>query len=252
MDKEQAFIVSDIHGCFAEFLEITSNHWDRDKQLLIINGDLVDRGYASDVVMILTYKLVTSGLAVVNWGNHDRMLYDFLECDPDSHPDEFWDMYNVWYRQGGRETSASILSLPSGNVDAMSSVRLQTELKKHEYVKDLMGLMNWYYEFGDSIVVHAGIPYSHQEHYQQTPKLDFIWERGFHNLPNQTGKTIISGHTPARFIHDTDDVWHNEAKDIYMIDGGCAYNGQLNGVVIDLKGNVIETHNVPAVTRKQD
>lgn len=250
MDKEKAFVVSDIHGCFGELIELLK-HWDRETELLIINGDLVDRGYASNMVLQFAYKAMIDGLAVVNWGNHDRMLFDFLECDVAYDPNIFWNMYEVWYYQGGRDTCASILDPQEYSVDIMSPVSLQTALEKHEYIKDTMGLMTWYYEFGESIIVHAGIPVEHQEHWERTPKANLIWERGFHMHPNKTGKTIISGHTPTRHIHDSDDVWHNEAKDIYMIDGGCAYDGQLNAVVIDLKGNVLETHSVPYLLKEQ-
>lgn len=40
---QEAFIISDIHGCYSQMLELLKN-WDKTKQYLIFNGDYVDRG----------------------------------------------------------------------------------------------------------------------------------------------------------------------------------------------------------------
>lgn len=243
IEKEKAFIISDIHGKFAEFTKLLES-WNREEELLILNGDLVDRGGYSREVLNYALMLMHEEGAVVNWGNHDRMLWDFLTTPIVTAGDieDLWQMYSTWYYQGGRETSSSILGMSIQEVDSIAILELRERLLAHSVVKDLMELMTWYYEFGKVLVVHAGIPIHHQEHWQRTPREKLIWERGFHVHPNKTGKVIVSGHTPLQNIHDSTDIWVNKEKDIYMIDGGCAYGGQLNAIVMDKEGNLIRTH----------
>lgn len=236
--KNKVFIVSDVHGCAKELLLLLTK-WNPEEEFLIINGDIVDRGANSKQVIGIVYRLVLDGFAVVNWGNHDRMMWDFLQIEPEEDPHDFIDTYYLWYYQGGRETSDSILNK---DTTTLTPEQLQIELKAHTYVTDLMGLMTWYYEFGNVLIVHAGVPPEYQLNIKATPKLDLIWYRGHYKAPNRTGKVMVSGHTPTHIIRNGgDDIWFNTKEDIYLIDGACAYGGQLNGVVFTREGKLLDS-----------
>lgn len=235
--KKEIFVVSDVHGCYYRLLELLNN-FDSSKQELVLNGDLVDRGVNSRDVLLLANSLMHEGVATFVLGNHDCMLLDFLTQS------EYIDMYAVWYPQGGRETACSLLEQPPTYVDSLTPKRLREELLALDFVKDTLELAVPYYEFGKVLCVHAGVPVAYQKEWRKTPKFELIWERGFHNYKNETGKVIVAGHTPTPLIHDKSNIWQNEDQDILMIDGACAYGGKLNGIVLDQSGKVLQTYQV--------
>lgn len=54
------------------------------------------------------------------------------------------------------------------------------------------------------------------------------------------------GQTPTKYIHHSisTDYWISEDKTYIGIDGGCAYGGQLNGIVIDENGQIAEMYSI--------
>lgn len=238
--KEELFIVSDIHGCYDQLMQLLKN-WEYGKQELVLNGDLVDRGAQSKETLLFANQIMLNGDGIVTMGNHDNMLLDFL-TQPES---ELSDMYMLWYYQGGRETSYSLLDMPASEIDRLTPKELRVALGGIPYIRDTLELFVNYYEYGKVLCVHGGIPPYRQKDWKATPKMDMIWERSFYRYPNETGKVIISGHTPTRSVWgdpDNDNVWSNKQQDILLIDGACAYGGQLNGIVVDRNGKVLQTY----------
>lgn len=240
MGKDKAFVFSDPHGCYDTMMKLLKN-WDKENEELVILGDLVDRGLQSKEVLQFAYVCMSEG-ATVLLGNHDKMLLDFLNLSVLEA--DFIDMYLVWYYQGGRDTAASILGMSPAHVDTYTPARLKEALLEHEYVLDTLALLERYYEFGNVLFVHAGVPVEYQSHWRDTPLFDMIWHRGVQTEPNDTGKIIVCGHTPTRGVHrgGSDDIWVRGTRDLIMVDGGCAYDGQLNAIVIDRNGNIEKTY----------
>ena len=87
--------------------------------------------------------------------------------------------------------------------------------------------------------MHAGVDLTMEDWRQTAPK-DFLWIREpFHQGKNNTGKTIVFGHTITPMLHgdmQTTDLWQS--------DGNCGLvccaivGGSVHGVIFNEKGIV--------------
>ena len=76
------FCISDIHGHYEEMMDaLDTSGFDSSNadHMLVVNGDIVDRGPNCVEVLEYIYYLHTEGKAIVILGNHDKFLLDFLE-----------------------------------------------------------------------------------------------------------------------------------------------------------------------------
>lgn len=226
---KNVFIVSDIHGMYPQF-EKMLNNWD-GKSRLIILGDLIDRGaYSLQVVRKVMELQVKYGEEQVNVlkGNHEDMLGYFLDglMEPE-----------LFLKHGGRECLQSFL----GNFDETDLTAVRSSLVK-DFYDEISFLRNAkpYFTIGRLLVTHAGFDSEHAD-WLQTKQENFLWTRNHYEKPNMTGLVNIFGHTPVRQIHEdgSDDIWKSECGLYIGIDGGCAYGGQLNGLLISEDGEVL-------------
>lgn len=96
--------------------------------------------------------------------------------------------------------------------------------------------MHLYWEESAFIFAHAGINLDKEE-WKETRPSDFMWIRNqFHTGINETGKTIIFGHTPTRTLREDgrDDVWISRDGTKIGIDGGAVFGGSLIGLHLAL------------------
>lgn len=90
------YIVADIHGKYKQFLrELKDWKFDKEQDLVVGVGDLIDRGFESlDVLRLLDEKWFVSVI-----GNHEQMAYDAI-CGSSQSPylREWLDTYGFWYK----------------------------------------------------------------------------------------------------------------------------------------------------------
>ncbi|WP_168121494.1 hypothetical protein [Paenibacillus sp. HB172176] len=90
-----------------------------------------------------------------------------------------------------------------------------------------------YHEDRQHIYVHAGLNPAYTE-WREQPEGDFMYiKNDFICWPTKAQKTVIFGHTQAKDIHGSSDVWFGEDK--IGIDGGCAFGNQLNALIYENK-----------------
>ncbi|WP_307894507.1 hypothetical protein [Bacillus swezeyi] len=96
-------------------------------------------------------------------------------------------------------------------------------------------------EFGDVLFVHMGI-ISLLDDWKRSSRNDFIWHRGSWNHKNNTDKTIVFGHTITQLLHEDrrNDIWISKCGTYIDIDGGAVFGGQLNAIVMNGKGEILE------------
>ncbi|MGN1402121.1 MAG: metallophosphoesterase family protein [Bacillus sp. (in: firmicutes)] len=229
----QAFVLSDIHGHFPYFTEILKQ-WDGEMELVII-GDMIDRGPDSLKVVgkVMEMKEKYGELVTVLRGNHEDMFLDFLD-----NPAE---KTRIYLKNGGGKTIDDFLC-EEGNGDwsaeEVAAAILEKRSKEVEFLKGL----EYYYEFGDVLFVHAGVDLAKPD-WRDTEKRDFLWIRGAWDHPNKTGKILVYGHTPTPLVHKEEryDIWISEDRSFINIDGGAVFGGQLNAIIIGSDGKLIET-----------
>ncbi|MBK8553707.1 MAG: metallophosphoesterase [Ignavibacteria bacterium] len=84
--------VGDVHGCLNTFKNLLNKYWNRDEELLIQVGDLVDRGNFSPQALLYAFELnQQKPNAVFLKGNHEYELLKHLFNGPNDN----------WLRQGG-------------------------------------------------------------------------------------------------------------------------------------------------------
>ena len=228
------FIVSDIHGMYKQFEEILK-YWDKESQLVIL-GDMIDRGEQSYEVVqrVMALQREFPDKVTVLKGNHEDMLMYYVDgrmADP-----------TPFFINGGIEMLRSFIK----DIDEAEATTNATILKT-KFAAEIEFLRNarYYYQYGQLLITHAGFD-SSAEKWAHTANQDFLWIREHYLQPNQTGLINIFGHTPTRYIHNTDDIWISPCQRYIGIDGGCAYGGQLNALLISEQGEVLSTFTVPS------
>ncbi|MCA1027022.1 serine/threonine protein phosphatase [Cytobacillus kochii] len=227
-----AFVVSDIHGQITQFKNILEN-WDREKQMLFILGDLIDRGEDSLAVVreVMKLKKLYGKQIVVLKGNHEDMLLTFLD-------NPTYETGNHFFMNGGNTTA---MDFTSDEHLMFRSYQERAELMKERTDEiDFIRSFKDYYEFGDVLFVHGGIdPYI--ENWRNTQPHKFYWSRGWWNYSNRTGKTIVYGHTPTQTVYEdkSNEIWIDSKNKYINIDGGAVFGGQLNAIVIDKSGEIL-------------
>ena len=228
------FIISDIHGMYKQFDEILQ-HWD-EESLLVILGDMIDRGEHSYEVVkrVMALQQEFPDKVIVLKGNHEDMLMYYVDGrmkDP-----------TPFLINGGIEMLRSFIK----DIDEEAVIH-NAEILKTQFAAEIDFLRNarHYYQYGKLLITHAGFD-STAENWQDTSKQDFLWIREHYLHPNQTGLINIFGHTPTRNMHNIDDIWISPCQSYINIDGGCAYGGQLNALLISEQGEILETYVVPS------
>ena len=227
------FVISDIHGHYKQFEKLLSK-WNK-KDMLLILGDLIDRGPDSLRVIetVMELKQIYGELVTFIKGNHEDMLLNYLQ-----NPIEKREHYFI---NGGKETIQSFLA-PLSSIHFKSNEDEVHYLRSH-YNRHLQFLSEapLYYIIGDVLFTHAG--YNSQfDTLKQTTDRDFIWIRKHYLNQNITPFINVFGHTPTKYIHDSNDIWVSKDKRYIAIDGGCYMSGQLTAVLLSQNGDLLETY----------
>ncbi|MGX7351131.1 serine/threonine protein phosphatase 1 [Enterococcus canis] len=222
-----AYAISDIHGEYQLFKELLK-FFDPELHQLILIGDLNDRGPQSKACLLLGKELVEKYQAVYLRGNHEEYLLQFLNA-----PEEWYPSY---LRNGGKETIESLLHKGATEEYSPTEMAMMIRSRYGELV-DFLTQRPLYYEWGKYLFVHAGVDLTKKDWRDTSPR-DFIWIREpFHEGKNQTGKTIVFGHTITPMLHgdmQTTDLWLSDNK--IGIDGGAVFGGSVHGVIFNEQG----------------
>lgn len=188
--KKKIFAMSDIHGCYDELMALYRQlPINPKKDILVICGDVVDRGPKSKQVV---QQLIDWKKKYPHWqflyGNHEDLMLDAL-----LYGGRIYNSYSLWYGQGGRETFYSYID---GNLSDYEKQLCQPkDVIPKEHIEFLASLPR-YYETKDYIFVHGGLKPGKTA--EDTNPQDLIWIRDeFLNSNYDWGKKIIHGHTPA-------------------------------------------------------
>lgn len=222
--KPYLFVIGDVHGQLA-LMENVLHDYDPSWHQLVFIGDLIDRGPNSVACMRLAKRLVETDDAIYLKGNHEDYLLRFLR-----EPEVVMERYLL---NGGQATIEGLLH--PGAVAEYSPTEIAMMINSRE--KELIAFLEqlpYFYEWHDYLCVHAGVNLA-LSNWKQTTKHDFLWIREpFHQMKNDTGKTIIFGHTITQVLaQDNQSValWHHDKK--IGIDSGATYGGVLHGVIFD-------------------
>jgi serine/threonine protein phosphatase 1 len=230
--------ISDIHGCYDEFISLLDEvKYNPKKDQLILLGDYVDRGKDSKKVIEKVKHMVENEGAIAIRGNHDDWFLCFLS-NPLIHADKYF-----FESIGGMETINSFLNEKDflEIINDVEKFALKIRQENPELIRFLLELP-YYHETDKHIFVHAGINPMYAD-WKNNPNEILTWVRDefiFH--PTNLNQKVVFGHTTCKMIHNNDDVFFDTDK--IGIDGGCVFGLQLNCLEITDKG--YKTYSVPS------
>jgi serine/threonine protein phosphatase 1 len=208
--KNKVVAIGDIHGHYEQLSEVMDSlkreGIDFDKDVIVFLGDYVDGGPRTKQVLD---RLIEWKENYPHWkflfGNHESLMIDAF--NPKQPVYRSWDL---WYKQGGKETLESFKPPKSlGFSEYELAIMQPKDLISQEYF-DFMHNLDLYYENESYFFVHGGLypNTSIEEHKKLLDKLtplairegdmgyDVIWMREpFLTSKYDWGKKIIFGHT---------------------------------------------------------
>lgn len=200
------YIMSDIHGCYREFIQMLDLIEFNENDELYILGDILDRG--PEPLKVLDYIVGHKNITLLK-GNHEKMFEEAYETGD----------YSLWYYNGGQVTHEQLIS------DG-----LDKERQVYNYIKGLPFIK----VIDKFILVHAGLSY-YSDHLEidefiRQEELTCLWTReniGFEQ--KYRDYTVICGHTPVQSItKNVDSPKILQRNGIFYIDCGCCFP-QING-----------------------
>lgn len=231
------FVLSDIHGCKIEFEKMLDKiKFDDEKDLLIILGDMVDRGMYS---VELLYKLMNIKNIAIIKGNHEEMLVEAMKSNSYAN-------LRCWHENGGYNTYKSLMNLSeSDRIKIITTLErlplyLKIQLKGKKY-----------------LLVHAGLHIFKDMELEEMIKVqgkELLWTRkSFLKSKVEHDFIVIFGHTRTfsipfeidnypnyyNFYSDAYDemkimrdiknskIWYNENFNKIGIDCGVSSGGKL-------------------------
>lgn len=221
----RTLVIGDIHGGLRAIQQAFDRAGVTTADTLIFLGDYVDGWSEAPQVLDLLIQLEQSHHCVFIRGNHDALLYEWLQGNDDNL---------LWYKHGGEATVNAYRSIP--------------DTIKDEHARFLERLENFYLDAKNRLFVHAGFTNLNGVAYEYFPKMFFwertLWETALALNPNLKRSDpsfpkrftlyheIYIGHTPVTRIGQTvpanrDCVWN--------VDTGAAFKGPLTVMDVDTK-----------------
>lgn len=195
------YVVSDIHGR-RDLFELMLSEINLNKEdLLIVLGDVIDRGEHS----ISTLKLImkTDNIEMLR-GNHEQMMLEYYDNPRDDN----------WLYNGGHMTRRELTEL--GESKTMDIL---------QYCRNLPFTKTINVDDKKFILCHAGVHVENDGAISDIQSPDFLlWARNEFFNGNRPNDTVIFGHTPTSYL-GTDDIYFGD--NIIGIDCGAVFTNKL-------------------------
>ena len=247
--KKKIFAISDMHGHYTETIkELNKYGWDsnNEEHLLVVCGDMFDRGTESLELFLWLKELTEKGKAVVVRGNHEKFLEEWLS-GPCS-------LYN-WTNNGFKATALSFATSVAETVDTApesyqdffdwSNVMRKAIIEKYPNILEWLNNLPYYYETKNHIFTHGNIQTYGDWRNPRKGWDECTWDKGFFfgEYIFNTEKNIVVGHFDTGGIRerykvgDPDDysVLIREDGRIIMLDACTVFTKQVNVYTLEKK-----------------
>ena len=213
-DYNKIFVISDLHGQYDLFLKLLEKINLKREDLLVIMGDICDRGEKSYEIYMKCMKMIKLGYNLkFILGNHEDMLLEDLEND-----------YPLRY-----ETEFSIYR----NSKYFNKKSME-EWYEENFFKEIKWLVKWLKNCplvisgNENIFVHAGLDL--QTKLEKQERETVLWTREEFWIDEESvleeyrSKNIYFGHTPninGRISEKTDKIWDIDCGAFFTHFLGC-------------------------------
>ena len=218
---DRILAVSDLHGEETKFRALLKEaHYDPDYDLLVICGDLIDRGRENLACLETCAKLQRQG-AILLKGNHEQFLeyalFEMLDSDSwRTTPSQR--LHNWIYHDGG------------GNM--FNELEPLSAAKRSELLRFVQRLP-LIFRSGKFLFSHAGA--NVRKPIEENGEDELVWmSESFPFAPAYSEKVMIFGHVPTFHLPDSGlnkkqaNIWYDRThKDKIGIDCGSIFGGRL-------------------------
>lgn len=212
------YVMSDIHGCYKQYIELLEKIGFNDDDLLFVLGDTVDRG-----PRLMDMSARFNVIPIV--GNHEYMMMSVIkklmvERSEDNYAtwldEEFMREYSLWMENGGDTTIKQFQKLDMEEKQLVIDYLDEFSLYETERVNGK--------EF---IMVHADLCGFSKSRPLEDYRIDeMIFTNTDYNKVYFEDKFLITGHIPNFSIEENCDRVIEKNNHI-AIDCGCVYGGSL-------------------------
>ena len=223
---DRILATSDLHGQNTRFINLLKKTgYEPDQDLLVVCGDLIDRGGENLDCLAACMKLQQQG-AILLKGNHEQFLESSLVemLTTDTWRTRPSDSLYAWIKHNGGARMYE-------EIKELSSDRL-TEIL--QFVRSLP----LYLTAGRFIFSHAGA--NTAKPVETNTENELVWmEETFPFCPAYAGKVIVFGHIPTWLLyHDSDvkkrkqaRIWYDrQHQDKICLDCGGVFGGRLAAI----------------------
>lgn len=217
------YVMSDLHGCYDEFISMLKLVDFNESDELIIVGDVVDRG--SDSMKIIKHIINEDNITLLR-GNHEDMMIDAFNHN---------DYFNHWIMNGGSKTYSEYLKLSTDDKGRVIN-----------FIKSTLAYRKIKINGTEFILSHAGVRLTRDKKTGRTDvdeyqDLDFmLWSRNdfYHqDFSGLKDKVLIVGHTPTSYHGVKDYTCYKKADGkVIDIDCGIVFGGRLCCIRLDDMG----------------
>lgn len=208
------YVMSDIHGCYDDFIKMLKLISFNSNDELYIIGDIFDRG--DNPINILDYIVTHKNITLLK-GNHELMFTEAFENND----------YSLWYSNGGSTTHNQLMKR-----DFLYEESVYKYIKKLPFIKviDKFILVHAYLYLPDNYN-----DLSIDEIISMQTEDNCLWDRSNIGKEKQyKDYKIIYGHTPVQAFSNGNKILN--IKNNYYIDCGCCFknaDGKLSCLRLD-------------------
>lgn len=220
------YVMSDIHGCYSDYLEALKIIQFKDEDTLYILGDVIDRGKQS--ILLLQDMMGRSNVYPLI-GNHEYMALTVLKklCVEiteknveDYLTEEDMLEYIDWLANGGQETLRDFMKLP---------------FEQKEIIMDYLAEFSLYEEIEvngkDFVLVHAGLePFEENKSLEDYHLSEMIFSAPDYEKIYFKDKYLVTGHRPTI---DLNKGYIYQKNHHIAIDCGCVFGYRLGVYCLD-------------------
>ncbi len=226
------YIISDIHGCYDEYLSLIEKLALTNDDKVNILGDSIDRG--PEPIKVLKDIMYRPNFTYI-LGNHDFMMLEVIsllmkeitnENIESLEADEvLYSAFDDWMKNGGEITLQQFLALERWEQeDILLYLQESSTYKTIEHDNKLF------------ILVHADIQnFSVDKELEEYSAGDFIFGRANYEKQYFPGNRIflVTGHTPTPYINKDKSPTIYTKHNHIAIDCACVFGGKLAAYCIE-------------------
>ena len=234
-EGRRILMISDIHGHADGLRAILKQASFSSNDILVIVGDLVEKGPQSLDAIRLVMELCRNYTVYPLMGNVDLWRWEFLTSqDPDAWKEmaSYSLQAKEWW--GGSLLHEMCAELGTELTESTDIVPSFPEIQRH-FSKEIefLGSLPTILETQRMIFVHGGIPHERLNELEGTDAFPILKFDDFYSTDLSFQKFVIVGHWPAVLYSKTYPVFSpliDRQRRIISLDGACGvkYEGQLN------------------------